>query len=348
MKAIHGEDGGARRPRILVADDDPSVRKLFGNMFAADYDCHVVASGEEALARLQSDDGFRLIITDIRMPGMNGIELVRLVRGRHAHVPVIIMSAAGESEVTVEAFRAGARDYVIKPFDVEEMGKAILRALEGPAQAPISEEQIREMRWNDSAKALALALGYKDNETSGHAARVVHFSLRLGQEMGLGREEMTHLKLGSRLHDIGKIGVDDRVLRKPARLDGPEWEQMREHPRKGMEMALRAGLPEAAARVIGQHHEWWDGNGYPAGLRGDEIEITARIFSVVDAFDAITSDRCYRRAQPYEAALAELRRFAGTQFDPAVVEAFARVPPEDWADIRSRCGDGEALSDVAA
>ena len=342
-------DGAARRPpRILVADDDPSVRALFPKMLSADYHCRVVTSAEEAQEVLHQDEDFRLIVSDVRMGGMNGIDLVRYVRAHHAHIPVIIMSGAGETEITVEAFRAGACDYVFKPFDTIDMGEAVVRALERPAPAPISEEQIREMRWNASAAALALALGCKDNETSGHAARVVHYSLRLGREMGLGHEAMIALKLGSRLHDIGKIGVDDRVLRKPTKLDEGEWEQMKQHPRKGMELVIGADLPEAAARVVGQHHEQWDGSGYPRGLRGDEIDTPARIFSVIDAYDAITSDRCYRRAQNYEAALAELRRCAGTQFDPAVVQAFARVPPGDWVRIRSHYGDDEHLASAVA
>ena len=340
-------DGAARHtPRVLVADDDPSVRVLFPEMLSGDYYCHVVTSAEEAQEVLHQDDDFQLIVSDVRMGGMNGIDFVRYVRAHHAHIPVIIMSGAGEIEITVEAFRAGACDYIFKPFDTIDMADAVVRALNRPA--PISEEQIREMRWNASAAALALALGCKDNETSGHAARVVHFSLRLGREMGLSHEAMIALKLGSRLHDIGKIGVDDRVLRKPTKLDEGEWEQMKQHPRKGMELVIGADLPEAAARVVGQHHEQWNGSGYPRGLRGDEIDITARIFSVIDAFDAITSDRCYRRAQNYEAALAELRRCAGTQFDPAVVEAFARVPPGDWVRIRSHYGDDEHLASAVA
>ena len=136
---------------------------------------------------------------------------------------------------------------------------------------------------------------------------------------------MIALKLGSRLHDIGKIGVDDRVLRKPTKLDEGEWEQMKQHPRKGMELVIGADLPEAAARVVGQHHEQWDGSGYPRGLRGDEIDITARIFSVIDAFDAITSDRCYRRAG-YERP-SRTRRCPGSQFTRRC-RGIARSPPD--------------------
>ena len=146
-------DGAARRtPRVLVADDDPSVRALFPVMLSGDYYCRVVTSSEEAQEVLHQDDDFQLIVSDVRMGGMNGIDLVRYVRARHARIPAIIMSGAGEIEITVEAFRAGACDYVFKPFDTIDMGEAVARALNRPARAPISGEQIREMRWNASAR----------------------------------------------------------------------------------------------------------------------------------------------------------------------------------------------------
>lgn len=329
-------------PRILVVDDDPVIRNIIAETLTPDYSCVGVASAEQAQDILHEDDDFRLIISDVRMGKMNGIEFVGYIHEHHGHIPVIVMSGASEIEIAVAALRARADDYLVKPFDLIELADAVLRALQSPAGAVVTEEQVRELRWNASSKALAVALGAKDNETDGHAARVVHFSLRLGREMGLTRAQQVALKLGSRLHDIGKIGVDERVLRKPARLDEGEWAQMKTHPMKGMEMVLAANLPPAAARVVGQHHEWWDGKGYPAGLSGEEIDLTSRIFSVIDAFDAITSDRCYRSAQCYESALAELRRFAGSQFDPAVVEAFARVPASDWDDIRALCSRDES------
>ncbi|MFL6284643.1 MAG: HD domain-containing phosphohydrolase [Pyrinomonadaceae bacterium] len=330
------------RPRILVVDDDPMIRTIITDALSPDYVCVGATSAEQAQDVLHQDDDFRLIISDVRMGKMNGIEFVRYTHEHYNHIPIIVMSGASEIDIAVAALRARADDYLVKPFDIIELADAVLRALQSPAGAIVTEEQIRELRWNASSKALAIALGAKDNETDGHAARVVHFSLRLGREMRLPREHMVALKLGSRLHDIGKIGVDERVLRKPARLDEGEWEMMKTHPTKGMEMVIAANLPEAAARVVGQHHEWWNGSGYPSGLSGDEIDLAARIFSVIDAFDAITSDRCYRRAQDYDAALDELRRYAGTQFDPSVVEAFALVPHSDWDDIRSLCSRDES------
>ena len=171
--------------------------------------------------------------------------------------------------------------------------------------------------YRTTLSALTAALETRDSETHGHSERVVNFSLRLGREMGLDEEQMRSLEFGSLLHDIGKIGVPDAILRKPAALDEGEWVKMREHPLHGQRILRGIEFLEGAARVVAQHHEKWDGSGYPLGLRYEEIDLNARIFAVADAFDAITSDRVYRRGRTYEEAAVELDDFAGRQFDPA-------------------------------
>ena len=199
--------------------------------------------------------------------------------------------------------------------------------------------------WMTTADALMVALEARDDETNGHAERVVGFSQRLGREIGLSRREMVALELGARLHDIGKIAVPDAILHKPAELDTEEWLKMREHPARGATMVRNLRLPEGAALVVAQHHERWDGAGYPGRLVGEEISLPARVFSVIDAFDAITSDRVYRAGAPYEEALHRITAASGTQFDPQVVEAFTRVPAFDWEMIRIVCAnDGDSKS----
>jgi putative nucleotidyltransferase with HDIG domain len=181
---------------------------------------------------------------------------------------------------------------------------------------------------------LAAALEARDRETHGHSERVVSFSLRLGRELKLSGEQMRALEFGALLHDIGKIGVPDAILHKPANLGEAEWVSMRQHPLHGRQILRGIEFLEGASRVVGQHHEKWDGTGYPLGLRGAEIDLNARIFAVADAFDAITSDRVYRAGRPYEVAVAELNKYAGRQFDPEVVVAFCRVPREEWDELR--------------
>src|SRR6185503_17561611 len=165
------------------------------------------------------------------------------------------------------------------------------------------------------------------NETEGHSERMITFSLRLGHELGLGKEDLRDLELGTLLHDIGKINVSDEILSKPERLDRAEWASMKRHPILGQSILSEIPFLEGSTRIVAEHHECWDGTGYPFGLRGEQIAVGARILAVIDAFDAMISDRPYRPGRSYSEALAEIEQFSGTQFDPMVVEAFRNVPP---------------------
>jgi putative nucleotidyltransferase with HDIG domain len=188
--------------------------------------------------------------------------------------------------------------------------------------------------YRSTLKALAAALETRDTETHGHSERVVSFSLRLGRELGLDPEIMRSLEFGALLHDIGKIGVPDSILLKPGKLTDAEWVKMREHPNYGKQILRNIPFLEGAARVVAQHHEKWDGTGYPLGLKETEIDINARIFSVADSFDAMISDRVYRPGRPYEAAAQELDDWSGRQFDPQVIAAFHKVPRQDWEELK--------------
>ncbi|HEV3469524.1 MAG TPA: HD domain-containing phosphohydrolase [Pyrinomonadaceae bacterium] len=353
------------RPRLLVADDDAEVRAILSEFLCRDYDCEVVGSAEEALALLRAGR-FNLVLSDISMPGMSGLELAAQVKAIAPETVVIVVSGTQSLEGAVAALRAGAFDYVVKPFDLEHVGAAVRRALEhqGLLEAKLRyerhlQEMIRrrtaeldgalrsvERSYRMTLKALTAALETRDAETRGHSERVVSFTLRLGREMGLGAEETRSLEFGSLLHDIGKIGVPDAILRKPALLSEAEWVKMREHPLHGARILRGIEFLEGAARVVAQHHEKWDGTGYPLGLRGEEIDLKARVFAVADAFDAMTSDRVYRRGRSYEEAAAELERCAGTHFDPAVVAAFHRVPPGEWDELRRNSLHGEPADEA--
>ncbi|HEY0173837.1 MAG TPA: HD domain-containing phosphohydrolase [Pyrinomonadaceae bacterium] len=344
--------GGAR---LLIADDDAAVRGVLEDFLCLEHDCESVGSAEEAL-RLLGEGEFRLVLSDISMEGMSGLELIPRVSAVSPDTLVILVSGSHDIDTAVEAMRLGAFDYIVKPFDLEHVRLSVRRALEH--QRLLAErrgyetylERMIERRteeldgalrslgdaYRTTLKALVAALETRDLETHGHSERVVSFSLRLGRECGLDDEGMRSLEFGSLLHDIGKIGVPDAVLRKPARLTEEEWLEMRLHPAHGRQILSGIAFLEGASRVVAQHHERWDGSGYPAGLKGEEIDLNARIFAVADAFDAITSDRVYRAGRNYEAALAELEGCAGRQFDPRVVEAFGRVPREEWERLRRR------------
>jgi putative nucleotidyltransferase with HDIG domain len=339
-------------PRILIVDDEVEITEILADLLSEDYDCLRAASAEDALVRLTEGE-FQLVISDITMPGMSGLEMIPHVKELSPDTVVVMISGMQTVESAIGALRLGAFDYLMKPFDLRQVEAVVKRALEHHELIVAKRryenhlEELVEQRtveldkalnsleaaYRSTLKALTAALETRDSETHGHSERVVTYSLRLGHEYGLSSEKMKWLEFGSLLHDIGKIGVPDSILRKPAKLTEEEWVRMREHPLHGQQILRGIEFLEGAARVVAQHHEQWDGTGYPFGLRDEEIDICARIFAVADAFDAITSDRVYRRGKPYEAAAKELDDWAGRQFDPKVVEAFHRVPKEDWEEL---------------
>jgi len=342
-------------PRLLIVDDEPEVRGVLHDLLSATYQCAEASSAEEALAQLR-EHVFDLVISDITMSGMSGLEMIPHVKTVSPDTVIVMISGMQTIESAINALRLGAFDYLMKPFDLRQAEAAVSRALEyhelvvAKKRYETRLEELVEQRtaeldqaldsleqaYRTTLQALTAALETRDAETHGHSERVVTFSLRLGREYGLSALSMKALEFGSLLHDIGKIGVPDAILRKPAKLTDEEWERMREHPIHGQQILRGIKFLEGAAKVVAQHHEKWDGSGYPLGLKAEDIDICARIFSVADAFDAITSDRVYRKGRPYEAAAQELDEWAGRQFDPKVVEAFHRVPPEDWDELRRR------------
>ncbi len=351
--------------KLLIVDDEPEVRAVLRDLLSDTYECSEALSAEEALQRLR-EDNYQLVISDITMGGISGLDMIPHARRISPDTVIVMVSGMQTIESAIEALRLGAFDYLMKPFDLRQAEAAVARALEHYELVTAKQryenhlEELVEQRtieldkalgslegaYRSTLRALTAALETRDAETHGHSERVVTFSLRLGREYGLNGPQMNALEFGSLLHDIGKIGVPDAILRKPSQLTEDEWTRMREHPLHGQQILRGIEFLEGAARVVAQHHEKWDGSGYPLGLRAEEIDVCARIFSVADAFDAITSDRVYREGRSYEAAVAELNEWAGKQFDPRVVEAFHRVPKEDWDELRKRSLMREPHQDV--
>jgi putative nucleotidyltransferase with HDIG domain len=343
------------QPHLLIVDDEVEVRSVLHDLLSLAYQCVEAASAEEALAQLRERD-FELVISDITMSGMSGLEMIPHVKLISPDTVIVMISGMQTIESAIKALRLGAFDYLMKPFDLRQAEAAIARAFEHHELIVAKRryenhlEELVEQRtaeldqaldslenaYRTTLQALTAALETRDAETHGHSERVVTFSLRLGREYGLTTPQMKALEFGSLLHDIGKIGVPDAILRKPAKLTDEEWVRMREHPMHGQQILRGIKFLEGAAKVVAQHHEKWDGSGYPLGLKAEEIDVCARIFSVADAFDAITSDRVYRQGRPYDVAAQELNEWVGRQFDPKVVEAFHRVPQEDWDELRRR------------
>jgi HD-GYP domain-containing protein (c-di-GMP phosphodiesterase class II) len=193
-----------------------------------------------------------------------------------------------------------------------------------------------EESYEATLQALVTALDYRDNETQGHSFRVVEYGVQVAQRMKVGEPELSWIRRGAILHDVGKIGVPDAILKKPGKLDPEEWVEMMKHPEMGYRMLRHIEYFEPALEIVLCHQERWDGSGYPRGLRGEKIPLGARIFAIVDTFDAMTSDRPYRRARTVNEAREEVRRCAGTQFDPEVARAFLSLGEEVWGEIRER------------
>jgi putative nucleotidyltransferase with HDIG domain len=343
------------KPLLLIVDDEVEVRGVLCDLLGETYECAEASSAEEALTQLR-EKNYQLVISDITMSGMTGLEMIPHAKVASPDTVIVMISGMQTIESAINALRLGAFDYLMKPFDLRQAEAAVARALEHHELVAAKRryenhlEELVDQRtgeldraldslesaYRSTLRALTSALETRDAETHGHSERVVTFSLRLGREYGLTSAAMKALEFGSLLHDIGKIGVPDAILRKPAKLTDEEWVKMREHPTHGQQILRGIKFLEGAAKVVAQHHEKWDGSGYPLGLKTEEIDICARIFSVADAFDAITSDRVYRQGRPYEAAAGELNEWSGRQFDPKVVEAFHRVPKEDWDELRRR------------
>src|SRR5262244_2856240 len=273
------------KPRLLIVDDEAEVRGVLCDLLSAAYECGEAASAEEAITELREKD-YQLVISDITMSGMSGLEMIPHVKVVSPDTVIVMISGMQTIESAINALRLGAFDYLMKPFDLRQAEAAVARALEYEnhleelvEQRTVELDQALdslENAYRTTLQALTAALETRDAETHGHSERVVTFSLRLGREYGLNATEMKALEFGSLLHDIGKIGVPDAILRKPAKLTEEEWERMREHPLHGQQIPRGIEFLQGASRVVAQHHEKWDGSGYPLGLKGEEIDLNAR------------------------------------------------------------------------
>jgi response regulator RpfG family c-di-GMP phosphodiesterase len=339
--------------RVLAVDDNAAACKLLALILSPHgFSCTTACNGELALANLEREP-FDAVISDLHMPRMDGLELLAQVRRRYPHLAFLVTTGVDDVEVGVQAMRHGADDYLVKPLHDGAVLASLERALhkhkieqelehyrehleetvaERTAQVQSALKQI-ERNYEDTLRALGTAIDLRDNETAGHSQRVCLFSLEIGRAMGWQNEQLLNLTRGAYLHDIGKLGVPDRILLKAGPLDAEEWKLMQRHAQIGFDLIKNIPFLGDAAEIVLTHHERFDGRGYPSGLKGEEIPVSSRIFSIADTLDAMTSDRPYRRASSFEDAHETIRRLAGTQFDLAAVEVFLKIPKENWETI---------------
>jgi cyclic di-GMP phosphodiesterase len=343
------------KEKILVVDDEESIREIVSSMLtAAGYSCRQAGSGVEALAILNSGEEFSLMLSDLMMRDLDGIGLLEQTKSLFPDMPVIMVTAVHDISVALAAIRNGAYDYLLKPFEREQLLAAVHRALEmrrlrvenRAYQANLESlvaartEQLRqavsdlERSYDITLEALGDALDLKDAETEGHSKRVTAFTIAMARAMGLPPDKIRVIARGAFLHDIGKMAIPDAILRKPGPLTADEMDIMKEHAYQGYQMLRKIPFLEEASEIVYSHQEKFDGSGYPRGLRGTEIPLGSRIFSIADTLDAITSDRPYRAGRPYTVARAEIEKFAGSQFDPDVVRVFCAMPETLWDDLR--------------
>jgi cyclic di-GMP phosphodiesterase len=349
----------ASRSTVLVVDDEESIRNYLAEVLQFEgYECICFSESLAALAYLTR--GLKLpdlMLADIAMPDLGGIELLRSAKSMHPEMPVILVSGLYELALALEALDAGADDYLKKPVRPSELATLVGKYLQpdshqrGEAlQASIREllaEQPGDFENSEQIRDIFRKLGFKRYETFQHSKRVAAYAVLLGRRCGLPKEQLDSLRLGALLHDIGKIGVPRNVLQKPGNLSDDEWQVMRSHPAIGYR--LLSAFPElrAEAEIVYSHHEEYGGSGYPQGLRGEAIPYAARLFSIVDTFDAITSDRPYRLAQSIAKAREEIGRMAGAQFDPALVREFLEIPGKELEEIGRRYPDAAGGEDLA-
>ena len=317
-----------------------------------------MASAYDALAVLRSNENISIVLSDLIMEGVDGLTLLSKMKEVNPDIPVVMVTAVHDISVALAAIRNGAYDYLLKPFEREQLLAMVRRALETrrlrlenlayqtnlESLVSARTEMLRkaladlERSYDITLEALGDALDLKDAETEGHSKRVTAFTIAIARAMEMPQDRVRIIARGAFLHDVGKMAIPDAILRKPGRLSAEEQAIMREHASFGYQMLRKIPFLQEAADIVYSHQERYDGSGYPRGLKGDQIPLGARIFAVADTFDAITSDRPYRAAQSISAGRREIERNAGKQFDPEIVKVFLGVSEHIWLELRTEIG----------
>jgi putative nucleotidyltransferase with HDIG domain len=342
--------------RILVVDDEDLIREIICSVLdSAGFACHPMRSGVEALQVLDSDSGYSVVVSDVIMDGMDGLTLLAKMRAKHPDLPVVMVTAVHDISVALAAIRNGAYDYLLKPFEREQLLASVRRAVENrrlklenlayqtkleslvSARTELLRHALSDLErsYDITLEALGDALDLKDAETEGHSRRVTGFTIAIARAMGLPQDRVRVIARGAFLHDVGKMAIPDAILRKPGRLSPEEQAIMQQHALLGYQMLRKIPFLHEAADIVYSHQERFDGTGYPRGLKGDQIPLGARIFAIADTFDAMTSDRPYRAAQSISSGRREVERQSGKQFDPEIVSVFQSISEGIWVELRN-------------
>ena len=339
--------------RVLIIDDEPAACKLLALLLSeADFECKTALGGAEAL-RLLEKDNRDAIVCDLNMPGMTGMELLAEVRRRSPQVAFLVATGLDDVRAGILAMKSGADDYLVKPLHADLVIASLHRALQKKRleqevegyrlhlEEMVAERtkqmeaalKLVERSYEDTLEALGAAIDLRDAATEGHSRRVCRFALEMAKAMGLSEAQHKTIAMGAYPHDIGKLALPDGILLKPGPLTAEERVFMQQHAQTGYDLVKQIPFLADAAELIRTHHERYDGSGYLRGLKAEQIPIGARIFAVADTLDAITSDRPYRRALPFEDAFRVIQTESGRLYDPQVSTAFFSLPKETWPTI---------------
>jgi putative nucleotidyltransferase with HDIG domain len=344
----HTNEKNKHKEKILIVDDEEVIADLLREIVSEDgFTSESVTNGVECLEKFRDGDIYDIVLLDIHMPKLSGIETLRRLKKLYADVSIIIITASKEFEYARLALKEGAYDYIVKPFDISSVKSVINRAVERSRlisdvkdyQENLERKVMTQANqlislYADTLEAMISALDMRECETGRHSYRVTEYTVILSKCFGVPYSDLESVAKGALLHDIGKIGVPDHILLKPEKLTDDEMEIMRKHPIYGYNLLKKFRFLEQAAELVLTHHENFDGTGYPQKISGKEIPLGARIFSVVDTFDAMTTSRSYRHAISYEEAIDVITQSSGRQFDPDIIDVFIQIPKDDW--IRAR------------
>jgi putative two-component system response regulator len=328
---------------ILVVDDEPSVCHLVSRLLEKHgYVCNICNDSAEAIEKIESGD-YKLVISDIMMPEISGIELLAIIKKTHPDMAFIMLTAIDDHETAVRALDLGAFGYVIKPFEANELLINVansLRRRELEIERNQYEDRLEREVWVKTAEVRAIqeqitlrlitASGYRDEETGAHIRRMGEYAAILARAIGLEAKAVEEMRLAAPMHDVGKIGITDAILRKPSKLTDKEFVQMKEHTTIGAHILEGSNITllNLARDIALYHHEKWNGSGYPLGLRGEDIPLCARIVAICDVYDALVNDRVYRPAVSEGKALAIIKEGQGVQFDPRILDIFLEQLPQ--------------------
>ncbi len=339
LAADYSEDAS----RILIVDDELYICKTLARWLEPEgYLCDIAESTDDALQMLDKNS-YKLLISDINMPGKSGIELLKFTKNSYPDLAVIMATAVDEKNIAIHALELGAYGYMIKPFDKNEIIINVVNSLERRRLTVESLEYERKLeqevsertadirrREEEIAMRLVWAAEYRDDDTGEHIRRIGAVSAMLAQNIGWSPEEVDKIRIAAPMHDVGKIGIADSILLKPGKLTAEEFETIKTHSQIGAGILGGSDIPllQLASEIAQSHHEKWDGSGYPLGLEGEEIPESARIVAIADVYDALSYDRVYRPAFPEVKVLSIMNEGNGSHFDPRIFKAFLELLPE--------------------